>query len=307
MEKHERDVSGSHSVFGRALRGGSDVSRVDIILAKILPRIEDILRSLLPQRLIFILIEFLVFGIKQAWACLFGGMMLMAIILTGIYYPADIGLARYDFLFLFALGVQGVFIATRLERWPEARVILMFHLVGTMMELFKTDAGSWRYPEENFIRLGGVPLFSGFMYGAVGSYLARVMRVFDFSFSHYPPLWGTIILALLIYGNFFTHHFIPDFRYGLFALTALLYGRCFVYFRVWRWQHKMPLLLGFFLVALFIWLAENIATMTGAWLYPDQHQGWQMVSFAKMGSWFLLMIISFVLVTLIHKPRQQED
>ena len=34
----------------------------------------------------------------------------------------------------------------------------------------------------------------------------------------------------------------------------------------------MPLLLGFTLVALFIWFAENIGTFTAAWIYPHQRQ-----------------------------------
>lgn len=62
----------------------------------------------------------------------------------------------------------------------------------------------------------------------------------------------------------------------------------------------MPLLVGFFLVALFIWFAENIGTFAHAWTYPDQRHGWQMVGLAKLGSWYLLMIISFVLVSQIH-------
>jgi uncharacterized membrane protein YoaT (DUF817 family) len=61
--------------------------------------------------------------------------------------------------------------------------------------------------------------------------------------------------------------------------------------------------LGFFLVALFIWFAENIGTFARAWTYPGQETGWEPVSLAKLGSWYLLMIISFVLVSLIHRPR----
>lgn len=66
----------------------------------------------------------------------------------------------------------------------------------------------------------------------------------------------------------------------------------------------MPLLVGFALVALFIWLAENIATFANAWNYPGQEHGWQMVSFAKYGSWYLLMLISFVLVALVQPVRK---
>src|SRR3546814_1856982 len=52
-------------------------------------------------------------------------------------------------------------LALRMETWAEARVILMFHVVGTAMELFKTSVGSWIYPEASVLRLGGVPLFTG--------------------------------------------------------------------------------------------------------------------------------------------------
>ena len=62
----------------------------------------------------------------------------------------------------------------------------------------------------------------------------------------------------------------------------------------------MPLLLGFILVSFFIWIAENLGTFAAAWTYPEQQDGWSVVSLAKMGSWFLLMIISFVLVTLVN-------
>jgi uncharacterized membrane protein YoaT (DUF817 family) len=67
----------------------------------------------------------------------------------------------------------------------------------------------------------------------------------------------------------------------------------------------MPLLLGFFLVALFIWLAENLGTFGRAWAYPGQADGWEMVGVEKLGSWFLLMIISIVLVSIVHRPEEE--
>ncbi len=42
--------------------------------------------------------EFLRFGIKQGWACLFGGLMCALLIGTYLWYPRDAALARYDFL-----------------------------------------------------------------------------------------------------------------------------------------------------------------------------------------------------------------
>jgi uncharacterized membrane protein YoaT (DUF817 family) len=250
------------------------------------------------------LYEFLRFGIKQGWACLFGGLMCALLIATYLWYPRDAALTRYDFLFLSALTIQAFLLAFRMETLEEAKTIFLFHLVGTAMEVFKTHVGSWIYPEPSFFRLGGVPLFTGFMYAAVGSYLSRVWRLFDFRFTHHPPLAATVLLSVAIYVNFFTHHFIPDLRYGLLLVTALLFGRTTVYFKVWRVHRRMPLLLGFFLVTLFIWFAENIGTFTGAWLYPNQLKGWSMVSMAKLGSWYLLMIISYVMVSAINRPQK---
>lgn len=247
--------------------------------------------------------EFLIFGIKQGWACLFGGLMLALLIGTHLWYPRDATLARYDFLVIASLIIQVGLLYFRLETWDEAKVIFLFHLVGTGMEIFKTSVGSWVYPEASLLRVGGVPLFTGFMYAAVGSYIARIWRIFDIRFTAYPPIWTTVTLAVAIYINFFSHHYIPDGRYLLFAATALIFGRSWFHFRVWRDYRPMPVLLGFVLVAIFIWFAENIATFASAWLYPNQMKGWSMVSFAKFGSWFLLMIISVVMVSAVQKPQ----
>ena len=35
------------------------------------------------------LYEFLLFGIKQAWACLFGGLLLFLLLATHLFYPDD--------------------------------------------------------------------------------------------------------------------------------------------------------------------------------------------------------------------------
>ncbi|WP_240623828.1 DUF817 domain-containing protein [Tsuneonella suprasediminis] len=249
------------------------------------------------------LYEFALFGFKQGWACLFGGLMLALLVGTHLFYPADAALARYDFLTLAALGIQIAMLALRLETWGEAKVILAFHVVGTVMELFKTAYGSWIYPEASILRIGAVPLFSGFMYAAVGSYIARVWRIFDFRFTAYPPRWATWVLAVAIYVNFFTHHWLPDVRMALFAAMIALFARTRIYFTVWREPRWMPLLVGWLLVALFIWFAENLGTVARAWTYPDQAHGWAMVSPAKLGAWYLLMYISFVLVSWVATIR----
>ncbi|WP_139350375.1 DUF817 domain-containing protein [Rhodanobacter sp. B04] len=245
--------------------------------------------------------ELVCFGLKQASACLFGGLMVALLLATWRWYPATAPLARYDFLTLAAIAIQLSLLALRLESVEEAKVILLFHVVGTLMELFKTAMGSWSYPEASLLRLGGVPLFSGFMYASIGSYIARAWRLFDFRFSRHPPFGATVSLAAAIYLNFFTHHFLPDARPLLFAALVLLFGRSWVHYRIRRVHRRMPLLLGFVLVALFIWLAENVGTYTKAWLYPAQRHGWSMVPAGKLGAWLLLMIISYVLVAAVHR------
>lgn len=85
----------------------------------------------------------------------------------------------------------------------------------------------------------------------------------------------------------------------------LLFGPSWVHFRIWRVWRRMPLLLGLLLVALFIWFAENLGTLSRAWIYPSQADGWSPVSFAKFGSWFLLMLISYVMVSGVKKLATQ--
>jgi uncharacterized membrane protein YoaT (DUF817 family) len=250
------------------------------------------------------LLEFAIFVFKQGWACLFGALMLGALLATGFWWPSSMPIARYDALTVWAILIQCAMLVFRLETLREAIVIFLFHAVGTVMELFKTSAGSWLYPGHSLLHIAGVPLFSGFMYASVGSYIARVWRGFDFHFTSFPPRWAAVLLATAIYVNFFSHHWLPDVRLALFAVTAVLFWRTRVWFRPLTGYRSMPLLLGFFLVAIFIWFAENIGTFAHAWAYPNQMHGWQLVPPSKLGSWYLLMIISFVLVSLVQPVRE---
>jgi uncharacterized membrane protein YoaT (DUF817 family) len=260
-------------------------------------------RRLLPLPLGRFWHEFLLFGVKQAWACLFAGALLAAIFATKLWYPDWMPVTRYDALFLFAVGMQVFLLLMRFEHLPEAKVIAIFHVAATIMELFKTAKGSWIYPEASVIRIAGVPLFSGFMYSAVGSYIARCWRLFDFRFSNYPKPFWPFGLAAAIYVNFFTHHYFIDARYILFVATLAIYGRTWIHFTCDEVPRRMPLVVGFALVALFIWFAENIGSFSAVWLYPHQVKTWLPVGFGKLGSWFLLVIVSFVLVTAVNRTR----
>jgi uncharacterized membrane protein YoaT (DUF817 family) len=252
-----------------------------------------------------VVFEFVWFGLKQAWASLFGGLLLALILATHLLWPDEAPLARYDFLVVGAVAIQASMLAFRLETWAEARVIFLFHVAGTIMELFKTAHGSWIYPEPSLLRIGEVPLFSGFMYAAVGSYIARVQRVFHIRVRRFPPLWSLWLLAAAIYVNFFAHHWLPDVRMALFAASALIFAGGSLSFVADRTRRRLPLLLGWALVALFIWVAENLGTFARAWTYPDQGEVWRLVSLQKLGSWYLLMLVSIALVAIVRPPERE--
>jgi uncharacterized membrane protein YoaT (DUF817 family) len=149
-----------------------------------------------------------------------------------------------------------------------------------------------------------VPLFSGFMYASIGSYIARCWRLFDFRFTGHPPLWTLGVLGVAIYANFYTHHYIRDLRMLLFAACIVLFRHTWVHYRIWRTHRRMPLLLGLLFVALFIWIAENVGTLTATWLYPHQATAWSIVRLGKLGSWFLLLVVSYALVAAVNRPQR---
>jgi len=101
--------------------------------------------------------------------------------------------------------------------------------------------------------------------------------------------------------------YVLDIRLGLFVAAGLLFGPCWVHYKVWHDHRRMPLLLGLFLVALFIWFAESIGTMTRTWLYPNHIAVWSMVSLGKLGSWFLLLIISYGMVAAGNRPVASKE
>jgi uncharacterized membrane protein YoaT (DUF817 family) len=244
--------------------------------------------------------EFVVFVLKLGWASLFGGLMLAGIILSKALWPEAMPIHRYDALAFYAVGLQVLFLLFRLETLDEARVIVLFHLTGTAMEMFKVNAGSWTYPEPGVLKIMNVPLFTGFMYASVGSFMARAIRLFEMRFEPYPPFWTTVVLAVAIYVNFFAHHFLPDIRVALFAATLILFWRTRVSFHIGDNDYWMPMVVAGGLTSFFLWVAENIGTRTGTWLYPGQGI-FDWVSWSKMGAWYLLIFVSFTTVTLVFR------
>ncbi|NHZ77752.1 DUF817 family protein [Massilia sp. CCM 8695] len=241
-------------------------------------------------------VEFLYFGMKEARACLFVGLFFAAVFSVpraGLW-----GIPRYDVLLVVALAIQGWMMWARLETRDELKAITLFHVVGFALEVFKTSGSiqSWSYPDPAYTKLFGVPLFVGFMYAAVGSYIIQAWRLFDLRVIHHPPHWMGVVIALLIYVNFFTHHYIGDYRWNVAACALGLYARSTVIFRPLDVERRMPLLLAFVLIGFFIWLAENISTFFGIWKYPNQLGAWSMVHVGKWSSWSLLVVMIFTMI-----------
>jgi uncharacterized membrane protein YoaT (DUF817 family) len=217
------------------------------------------------------------------------------------------GVSRYDLIFLAAVGFQAGALLFRFEQPREFFVILLFHLLATVMELFKTNPliGSWAYPGvwSAVFALGTVPLFTGFLYSAIESYISRAFIFLTLSYERFPAYAHLWVLSALVYINFFTHHFFFDMRYLLFAYAGIVFFKTKVHFQVYQKERTMPFLLAALLTALFVWIAENIGTFSRIWLYPNQVAAWHLVSITKLGSWFLLLILSFALVSIIYRDK----
>jgi uncharacterized membrane protein YoaT (DUF817 family) len=250
-------------------------------------------------------LEFWYFGIKQVRACLFVGLFFTAVF--AVPRSGVLGVPRYDVLLVVALAIQVWMVRAKLESMDEVKAITLFHVIGFALEVFKTSGGirSWSYPDFAYTKLFGVPLFSGFMYAAVGSYIIQAWRLFDLRVRHHPPYWMAALIAVAIYANFFTHHYIADLRWYLAACALGLYARSSVIFRPLDRDRTMPLLVAFLLIGFFIWLAENISTFFGIWRYPDQLGAWTTVHVGKWSSWSLLVVMTFTIVANLKHIRER--
>ncbi|MFD1178561.1 DUF817 domain-containing protein [Paenibacillus puldeungensis] len=234
------------------------------------------------------------FGWLQALSCIFPVIIFGALAVTKLFEIP--GLPRYDLILMICLLAQIGMLVFKLETVDELKVICMFHVIGLALELFKVHMGSWSYPEPGWTKVFGVPLYSGFMYASVASYICQAWRRFHLEIAGWPKAIYTVAISTAIYLNFFTHHFIGDYRWVLMGLLVIIFFRTTVYFTLGDRTLRMPLTLSFFLIGFFIWVAENISTFLGAWTYPDQEHVWRLVHFGKITSWLLLVVISVIIV-----------
>lgn len=259
------------------------------------------------------MIRFLYAGVefiyKAAFAALFGILLLIAFAVTAPMASDTLyGLFRYDYLLFYALIIQVCLIYLKLESWAEAKVIALFHVLAMIMEIFLThpNIASWHYPQPAIFKIMTVPLFAGFMYSAVGSFFARSLRLYDMSFTRLPSFSNMMLLAVCSYINFMSKFFIYDVRYLLFVWSAIIFWKSKVVFRLNQVQITLPMLPILLVLAFVIWVAENISTFYQIWLYPSQMDGWHMVGWGKLGSWYLLLLLSLVLVMKILGSRDEQ-
>ena len=234
------------------------------------------------------------FGIQQALSCIFPVAVFCTLAFSKFIHIPFV--SRYDFILFICIFVQWLMLHFELESIDELKVIFMFHILGLILEIFKVYMGSWMYPEEALFKVCGVPLYSGFMYASVASYICQAWKRFDLRFIDWPSNFVTYPIACLIYINFFTHHFFLDLRWIIILVLFILFWKSKIHFRVNRHKYSMQAIVSFLLIGFFIWLAENIATYLGAWKYPEQLETWQIVHIGKISSWFLLVIISIIIV-----------
>ncbi|MGY2075178.1 DUF817 domain-containing protein [Blastococcus sp. SYSU DS0828] len=239
--------------------------------------------------------QLLRFGWVQAQCCLFAVLFFLGL---GLARLVPLPIDPADALLIWSLGVTLVLWLVRWETGREVAVIFGFHLVGLALELYKVRQGSWSYPDTGVATIGGVPLYSGFMYAAVGSYICQAWRRFELRITNYRAR-TTAAVAALVYLNFFTSHAIWDVRLPLAVALLAATWRTWVHFTVGRRRYAMPLALSFVLIGFFLWVAENAATLLRAWQYPSQESVWTLVHAAKLGSWSLLVVVSIVLVAAV--------
>ncbi|MGW0882583.1 DUF817 domain-containing protein [Streptomyces sp. NPDC002671] len=239
--------------------------------------------------------QLLDFTWTQTRACAFAIALLSGVAASTLLPRLPV--ARYDLLVGYGVLLTLLFWRRGWESGRDVAVISACHVIGLAFELVKVSQGSWSYPEPAVLKFAGVPLYGGFLYAAVGSYICRAWHLFELELCRYRPR-ATALVAAGVYVNFFSHHWLPDVRWLLAALLVAVTAGTSVRFTVRGVRRSMPLALSFVLIGFFLWVAENLATYVGAWRYPYQLHGWQPVGVGKFGAWALLISVTFVLAAL---------
>lgn len=234
------------------------------------------------------------------------GFALSIVALLGItklvHFP---GIARYDLMFVLCILIQGILLLTKLETWKDAGVVALFHVLGLAMETVKVRAGSWSYPEPSLLQIQGVPLYAGFMYGSVASFMCLAWRRLNLRAEHWPSSFSAFVTAMLVYCQFFIHGWSLWLRLAMLVGLVALFVRSKVLYSIDGQRYWLPMPVAFGLIGLMIYGAENVGTYLGGWQYGYQVHGWQPVHIGKLLAWILLMAVSLIIVAEYKRTLRQ--
>lgn len=200
--------------------------------------------------------------------------MLKPFILPAIVFLSLLSGLQHWFISIIIISLWVTFVKINVLQTPQIGDFI-FILCGIGLECFKLSHSNWSYTAALF------PSYVPFLYAAVASYAREARSSWRLECWHRPNAWKWLALAMYI--NFFTLHYIPDIRWGLFLAVILV---CF----------KTPKTLLFLLgSATLLWIAENLGTYIGAWKYPNQHKVWELVEFSKWFSWLFFFATCFAI------------
>ncbi|MBS1703211.1 MAG: DUF817 family protein [Armatimonadetes bacterium] len=236
--------------------------------------------------------EFLTFFVKQVQASVFALFIFSMLAVSQWQHVVP----RYDFMLAACLAMQVYMVWSKLETKKELVAVTAFHGVGLALELYKVRHGSWTYPEFAYTKFSGVPLYSGFMYASVASYVFQAYRVFGLEFTRMPRKAWALLGVGLIYINFFTAKTFGDNRIWIILALLAMFLPSQAHFTCREGRFRMPMPVAFGLIGFFVWVGENLCTYLGAWLYPHQMDGWELVGATKIVSWSMMVMVAFVLI-----------
>lgn len=212
---------------------------------------------------------------------------------------------RYDAVLFLCVAYQIGMLALRVETPREFATIFLFHAMGTALEMFKVNHGGWYYPEPSWIKVMGVPLYSGFMYASVGSFILACWKRVDVRVDRFPAYPPVLVLVVAVYANFFTNYWLLDAKPVLLAVAIVLFARTWISGALLTKRLAVPLPLVFCVLGPIVWCAENVGTWLGSWEYPRQADGWVAVPPDKLLSWTVLVMVSFLVVALVQRETIQ--
>lgn len=226
-----------------------------------------------------------------------GGYVLLLIggLLAAHLVPLPV--AQYDAVLVYCVIVTVV--AGSLGWLTRRELIAMLAGYVTVMALaiVAVTQGERSYPLDGWAEIGGVPLLAGFGGAAVVAYVCRLWRLLAIEVEHFQSVTASAV-AVLIYANFISRHWLLDIRALLAPLLLVVLRRCWVTFTLTGRRRRIPAALGYLATVLPLWALERLcAVLVGdGWL-------WSTIPVGSGGSWALLVAAAFLAVTFL-KSRE---